>query len=259
MRKTYKPTKSQGVLMQQVIGSLQEREIAVLKGREDGKTRMHYHVVNALAEYSSERIERHIFISSKQKQTDDVIILPNIRFDRTTKVTEAWLSRQIMQHCGHKSVKWLSGYELTEKFNEFLLELANKGVILAVAVDNAELLSERSFTVIKAMNELVIDKVEVGIAALLAGQVMKMNCTPGFMRHTREFQVGKIGTEEIRDMLATHFPNEAGNITTRVIERIGQEETMLEMVQYTRKLIEISRDNKIRHINEEVIQLAKAA
>lgn len=259
MKKIYRPTATQATLMRDVIRSLQAREMCVISGREDGKTRMHYHVVDALGEYDSSRISNHIKLASKHRENPEVIVLPNITFQRTAIVTAPWLMRQILRHCGFMNVSHLPSYELKDRFNEFLLDLYSKNIVLSVAVDNAELLSARAFTVLKELNELMVDKKEVGIASLIAGQVMRMKCDIAFLRHSTEIQLAKIGQNEIRDLLAAHFPSELQHFTDKAVQRISQEQTLLEMIQFSKRLVETKRINKMRAIDEHVIELAKAA
>lgn len=262
----FSATASQKALAHKIMKSLQERQMTILTGREDGKTRVHYSVVGALGIYDQREIYRHIYphgerpiVAKTQHSEDpDVIILPSVKLHSQT-INPQRAIRQIMGSCGVSVPHYLSADALDRRWNDLLIDLYSRNIILAIAVDNAELLPGKAFGVIKELNELQVKKMDVGIAALIAGQTHRMKCDLAFRRHSIEHQVGKITVEEMLQLVQTHFPIEAPSFTRPVLERISKEETVLDMIHLARRLVETKRENRLPKIDNDVLILAKAA
>lgn len=261
----YKATSSQKVLASKVMAALGERKMVMLKGREDGKTRVHYSIVGALGIYDIRTIHKHLYphgdqivVPSRHTEDPEVIILPGVRVSGYT-IDASKAQRRVMEHCGLGVARWCSQVELQTRWNKFLVDLYERNIVLSLAIDNAELLPGRAFGVIKELNEWQVEKMDVGISAMFAGQTHRMKCDGAHLRHMTEFQVGKIGVEEMLQMVQTHFPIEAPSFTRPVLERIAKEETVLDMIHLARRLVETKKENRLPKIDNDVLLLAKAA
>jgi len=248
-----KITRSQTVLKDAAEESLRERKMVYLAGQPNGKTSIMWKIIGELAvDDKGSLIER---IAPRRAGDYEVMILPKVTLPRSDRMTIQFLQRQILQACGDPTAKTLPQYQLTDKYISLMEGLRARRVIACVAIDNAELLPEKAFTVLKAMHELQIKGEKVGISVLIAGRYGKIRMPGSFLQHCNEIQIGKIShDEEIRELIQTHFPTEVQNFSDPALRRITRHcETTLQVIRAARMAIAERRRLRDTEIDTETV------
>lgn len=236
--------------------ALKNRGMVFLAGRENGKTR----IATRLQELKPVASGPGRFtLRARHEEDNEIEFVTNIFYGRSDKVTPYTFMRQILASQGIKP-----GYgfwEVTKSFENMLVENYERGRVIALAIDNAELLPERTYTVLKMLNEMRRNKKDIGCAVLVSGRFEKMRMPIPFLKRCTEIQVGPItATSEIAQLIETHWPGEASGFTEEALRRVkSQCETTLEIREAISRIVRKKRVLAMDEVNLELVNLALAA
>lgn len=248
-------TRSQTILKEEAEEALRHRKMVYLAGQPNGKTSIMWKIIGELAVDEKGSLIEHI--PAKRSGENEVVILPKVAMPRADRLTIVHVMRQVLQASGEKAGHHLSQYNLYEKYYGLMHELRKRRTIICIAIDNAELLGEKAFTILKHLNELQNRGERIGISVLIAGRFGKIRFPGSFLQHCDEIQIGKIShDEEIRELIQTHFPQEIGYFSDPALRRITRQcETTLQVIRAAKMAIAERKRLRDTEIGTETVDM----
>lgn len=225
---TRKPAraKTQKQIRSEVEAGLRGREIVALWGKPNGKTHTFWQVwlKYMIANEGKAEIKRN------HDENFSVEILPNVKPSGKQLRVES-MKRQILESYGYRNARYMADFDVRKEFRKLLDRLYDARVIPCIAMDNAELMPERAYRILKELNEERTSKGKRGgVAVLLSGEFSKRKMPPNFWMHCTEINIGKVTAEEMQEFIANlvgaHY---AGGFKAPAIKRLLECSSSLEM------------------------------
>lgn len=228
-RKPQARAKTQKQIRSEVESGLRSREIVSLWGKPNGKTHTFWQVwlQHVIANEGKAEIKRN------HAENFTVEILPNVKIGGKNLRTDS-MKRQILETYGYRNARWMSDIDMRKEYRKLLDRLYDARIIPCIAMDNAELMPEKGYTILKELNEERTTKGKRGgVAVLLAGEFSKRKMPPNFWMHCTEINIGKVTAEEmtefIADLVGAHY---ASGFKAPAIKRLLECGSTLEMSRY---------------------------
>lgn len=236
--------------------ALKNRGLVYLSGAQNGKTR----VITRLTESHIEQVGNRTTIRPRHSEDNEVVFVRDAFYLRSDKVTPCVYMRLILKSLGIRP-EW-GFFELLKQYERILWEdFYKQGKVLCIAVDNAELLCEKSYTVFKYLNEFRRDRKDYGTACVLAGEFGKMRMPIPFLKRTTEIRVGPItAVTDLAQMIETHYPGLASSFHDAALRKINSNyATTLEKRQAVAQVIRKMRTTRSDEVDVDLVNLALAA
>jgi hypothetical protein len=241
---------------------LERREIVLLKGGSNGKTRVAFEMQEALGYQDSMGRYR-----TKNHPENPAVEFVNIIVPGYQSTHETYFQREILRSTvGDAPYR---SAEVQDKFRNLLRDYANPTLdrgprVICVVIDNAETMPSKAFGIIKSLNEkrdtvIVRETKErrwIGCAFLLSGHYHKLRAPLSFYRHATEITIGKIERAEIREVIAHRFPSEAMHFDEASLERLAQLATTNDLYAAVRNSIQLRRENRTKTIDTRIVESA---
>lgn len=245
--------------------ALERREIVLLKGGSNGKTRIAFEMQEALGYQDS--MGRYRTRAHSENPTVEFvpIIIPGYH-----AVHETYFQRAILKEITGDAPR--PSLDVQERFRKLLKDYANPALdrgprIICVVIDNAETMPAKAFGILKSLNEkrdtVIVKQGEqkgerrwIGCAFLVSGHYHKLKAPLSFYRHAAEITVGKIERSEIREVIAHRFPSEAMNFDEASLERLAQLATTNDLYSAVRQSIQLRRENRTKTIDTRIVENA---
>ena len=249
--------------------SLERREIVLLKGGSNGKTRIAFEMQEALGYQDSMGRYR-----TKSHPENPNVEFVNIIIPGYYAVHETYFQRAILREITGESPR--PSLEVQERFSALLKDYANPALdrgprIICVVIDNAETMPAKAFGIVKSLNEkrdtVLVKSVGedgketrqrkwIGCSFLISGHYHKLKAPLSFYRHATEITVGKIERSEIREVIAHRFPSEAMHFDEASLERLAQLATTNDLYAAVRTSIQLRREHRTKQIDTRMVENA---
>ncbi len=242
--------------------ALERREIVLLKGGSNGKTRIAFEMQEAIGYQDSMGRYR-----TKGHPENPVVEFVNIIIPGYYAVHETYFQRAILREITGDAPR--PSLEVQERFRQLLKDYANPGMdrgprIICCVIDNAETMPAKAFGILKSLNEkrgdVVIRETKerkwIGVSFLLSGHYHKLKAPLSFYRHATEITVGRIERAEIREVIAHRFPSEAMHFDEASLERLAQLATTNDLFAAVRTSIQLRRENRTKTIDTRIVENA---
>lgn len=226
--------------------AIENREIVFLKGFSDGKTR----IINALQSVTQKSGPRH-------PENPRIEFFRHLQWAASDKISPAGIKRQVLYAAGMGYITL--PHKLGKAWDEFLRASAKDGVVPTLAVDNAELLCEKAFSVIKDLNEHYEprSKKNIGMAVVFAGRYGAIKAPASFLKFCYEVQVARISEHEVRELIENNFAGYADVFTDRALRALAALETTLDIHAVTRRSIQAKKELRMTLIDVDTIEEAR--
>jgi hypothetical protein len=212
-------TIAQKGIINKAYESLKQREPVFLSGTRNGKTYSMYRLIEA-TDTMENRISRDEHKLTRSRRGDvikrhaedpELVFLEHVRFPRVDRMSTESVMRQVLQACGFPlSIRSMNVYEIRKAFVEALYAARESNEVYCLAIDNAENLPERAYTIIKEINELRHRGKDIGLSVAISGYYEKMKMPYWFHDMCHEIVVAKISDiADIRTFIENTYPAQA--------------------------------------------------
>lgn len=236
--------------------ALKNRGIVYLSGRNNGKTR----VISRLSEHvPTPGGHGTKTLRPRHAEDHEITFVEGLFYCRSDRANPYTFMRVILQELGEKRPHTF--FETLHTFQDVLWnEFYRQDRVLALSIDNGDLLCEKAFTVLKYLNEMRRERKEYGCAAVIAGEFGRMRMPLEFLKRSTEIQIGPINAaSDIAMLIETHYPGQASSFTPDALRRIQSvSETTLELRHNISKVIR-KRHRAEDAIDADLVTLALAA
>jgi hypothetical protein len=245
--------------------ALEHREIVLLKGGSNGKTRIAFEMQEALGYQDAAGRYR-----TKAHPENPTVEFVNIIIPGYYAVHETYFQRAILRAVHGDAPR--ASLEVQDKFKQLLKDYAQPQLyrgprIICVVIDNAETMPAKAFGIVKSLNEkrdsVIVKEGEhkgerrwLGCAFLISGHYHKLKAPLSFYRHATEITVGKIERAEIRQVIAHRFPSEAMHFDEASLERLAQLATTNDLYAAVRGSIQKRREERSKTIDTHIVEEA---
>jgi hypothetical protein len=242
--------------------ALEQREIVLLKGGSNGKTRISFEMQEALGYQDSMGRYR-----TKAHPENPTVEFVNIIIPGYYAVHETYFQRAILREITGDAPR--GSLDVQARFSALLKDYANPTLdrgprVICVVIDNAETMPAKAFGIVKSLNEkrdtVIIRETKerrwIGCAFLISGHYHKLKAPLSFYRHATEIMVGKIERSEIREVIAHRFPSEAMHFDEASLERLAQLATTNDLFAAVRNSVRLRRENRTKIIDTRIVENA---
>ncbi|HEY3874070.1 MAG TPA: hypothetical protein VGM92_01215 [Candidatus Kapabacteria bacterium] len=228
---------------------IQEGKPVILTGKSNGKTT----VLHTALEVLGQRDERTGGISTSPKHPEDKVIdFFRVYFPPMPSLPNTM--RQVLafakvrpKHCSA---------DVVMQYDDFMRGMAKANRAVCLAVDNAELIPGRAYTVLKALNEYrdPLSRKTIGAGILIAGDITKLkNIPPSFLIRAKEVLIGKISEKEIVELIESLHPGQSQWFDRKAISQINLLRTTLQMKSVIDQTLYERRRYRLTNISEEAV------
>lgn len=237
---------------------LEARKMVMLTGPSNGKTYVHHRIQEVIGK-RDERTGR-IGTTPRHKENNTVEFLDKVIIPYRMS-SMATLMRQVIAWYGRKTT--YDFYNTSLRFEGTLLEAKERGQIICLAIDNAELLGPTGYTVLKALNEYrSTEKHEdIGVSVLLSFHGVPKKVPLAFLRRCSEHRIGKIMVDEVAELIESAYPNTIGLWDQQSLIKLAKAENTLHARATIEKCMNKRRELGYRTIEPTLVErnLALAA
>jgi hypothetical protein len=230
--------------------ALQERKPVLLTGNSNGKTT----ILHSALEVLGQRDERTGGYSSNPKHPED----RTIDFHRVYIPSYATVPSMMRQIMTFAKIKPKGGAaNVVMRFDEYMRDSAKNNRSVCLAVDNAEMLGPRAYTILKALHEYhdPISRKSIGTGLLIAGDITKLKRMPSsFMLRATEILVGKVGAQEIVELIDALHPGNSHWFDEGSIKRLIVCRTTLQMKSVIERCVADRKRYRLTQISPDLIE-----
>ncbi len=244
-------TATQREFLNETQQALLERGFVHLHAFSDGKT-------------TTMDVLRSAFEKSNRKHEENYTLefYTHLDWKRSDKLTTSTIQRQILFQAGvdDPKNKWIhNAGQLWKAWKDFLERCEEKRIIPVIAIDNAEALCYRAYSVMKELNEYYHPKLKkrIGTAILFSGRYGEIKAPHSILHYCTEIFMTRITANEIDELLQFHFNSYSKIFTQDAMEELAMCETTLEIHSTSRRAIQFKKLYNKRLIDRTTIILAK--
>jgi hypothetical protein len=240
----------------EIQDAIKRRQIAFLSGRPNGKTHV-YHRAQEQVAVKSGSIYR-LKPRDPHPEDNQIEFVTDIAFPQSSRIIATTIMRQVIGLYGLRVPQ--GTHMVIRRFRSLLEEFYHQDKILCIAFDNAELIPERGYSILKYMNEFRYKGLDIGTAVLLSGEYARMRMPYEFLKRTTEIPVGKLDAmEDVIALIETHFPGMRSMFTEQDLNVIQAYPTTIEQRDAAQRALQRARRLRKDRLTIELPQLAKVA
>jgi len=230
--------------------ALQERKPVLLTGNSNGKTT----ILHSALEVLGQRDEKTGFYSTNPRHPEDrTIDFYRVYLGYNSHLPQ--VMKMVLAFSGRKPKRFAA--DAVMQYDDFMREMSQKGRAVCLAVDNAELLPARAYTVLKALNEYhdPLTRKSIGAGLLIAGNITKLKKMPAsFMLRAKEILVGRIGVDEITGLIEALYPHEIRWFGADAMKRIAVCNTTLQMKSVIERCVADRKRYRLTEIGRDMVE-----
>lgn len=245
--------------------ALESGQPVLITGKSNGKTRLIHVALETLAQKvtrssNGANVPEGLYLGRVRHSENKRIEFMTRAYLPTNNITVPGMMKQVLAAHGELVPHGIPG--AVKRFDEMVRSLADNGRMIALAIDNTELLSPKAFTVLKALNEYYdpARQRSVGVGLMLAATPKAMKRMPmSFLLRCAELRIGRVTNEEIAELIDALFPAKRHLFTPRAMQHLAKCETNLELRHVIERSIAEQSRYRLKEIDFDVVEEKIAA
>lgn len=235
-------TSSQIETFRKIEKALRARKIVLLTGESNGKTTI---LQEFLTRYSN---PKRVAISlSTRPSLNSLVLCCPVHFADACRTRPQQAMKQVLKALGIDCKR-----EHTQIQKAFILtmrQLERRGHLVAVLVDDCELLSSQALSALKIINEIRDPETlrSIGVSVLLSGNRTAYKAFgPNFLDRCVEVNLERLSKEELSDFAKSVSPDRTSRVSQETVEVLSRCQTTLQVKSILERAFEDQEELRLK-------------